>query len=62
MRQTPAGRGRMIFTPAWSGQAVAAVVGRRLSELLGGISRERVKALKNSPDALPERSHEPAAV
>ena len=29
-RQTPAGRGRMIFTQAWSGQTVAAVAGRRL--------------------------------
>ena len=29
-RQTPAGRGRMIFTEAWSGQTVAAVAGRRL--------------------------------
>ena len=31
----PAGRGRMIFTAAWSGQTVAAVAGRRLSEGLG---------------------------
>ena len=29
-RQTPAGRARMIFTQAWSGQTVAAVAGRRL--------------------------------
>ena len=31
----PAGRGRMIFIKAWSGQTVAAVAGRRLSEGLG---------------------------
>ncbi len=29
-RQTPTGRGRTISTTAWSGQAVAAVAGRRL--------------------------------
>ena len=29
-RRTPAGRGRTIFTQAWSGQTVAAVAGRRL--------------------------------
>jgi hypothetical protein len=29
-RQTPTGRGRTIYTMAWSGQAVAAVAGRRL--------------------------------
>jgi hypothetical protein len=29
-RRTPAGRGRMIFIAAWSGQTVAAVAGRRL--------------------------------
>ena len=34
-RQTPLGRGRTIYTRAWSGQAVAAVAGRRLSEGLG---------------------------
>ena len=34
-RRTPAGRGRTIYTMAWSGQTVAAVAGRRLSEGLG---------------------------
>jgi hypothetical protein len=29
-RQTPTGRGRTIYRMAWSGQAVAAVAGRRL--------------------------------
>jgi len=34
-RQTPAGRGRTIYTMTWSGQTVAAVARRRLSEGLG---------------------------
>ena len=37
-RQTPTGRGRTIYTMTWSGQAVAAVARRRLSEGLGVIS------------------------
>ena len=49
-RQTPAGRGRTIYTMAWSGQTVAAVAGRRLErgvrpQLHSGQSVNSCKAL-----------------
>ncbi len=46
-RRTPTGRGRTIYTKAWSGQAVGAVAGRRLSEGLGRTRDADLNATKH---------------